>query len=146
LTYTSDLSGDQRKRLVSKQNLVSNNIKFVITNYDLLRSETKKVKVPKKQSVELTNALLAECGPLFQIEWQRVIYDEAHIVRNAEKNTRGNIACTLLPAKRRWALTGTAFNNSVLDLYGVCRVLHAAPYNQKLWWKKRTGGLADTEH
>lgn len=70
IAYTSDLSGDQRKQLVNKSNLSGKQVRFVIVNYDLMRSETSKVKLPKgKKDFALTPELADLCGPLFKIEW-----------------------------------------------------------------------------
>lgn len=63
-----------------------------------------------------------KAGPLFKVLWFRVVLDEAsgnirnHLTDNAK-------ACFRLHASRRWCLTGTPIENSVMDLFGVFKFL-----------------------
>lgn len=69
----------------SKSDLMKHDI--VITTYDKLRNDqTKK-------------------GPLFSINWRRIVLDEAHAIRNF--STARAKAAFQLEAKSRWMLTGT---------------------------------------
>ncbi|KAF4973910.1 hypothetical protein FZEAL_9136 [Fusarium zealandicum] len=54
-------------------------------------------------------------GPLFHINWYRVILDEAHQIKN--HSTRIAQACFQLKSKYRWALTGTPLSNSVQEIF-----------------------------
>ncbi|KAL2256470.1 hypothetical protein VTK26DRAFT_1611 [Humicola hyalothermophila] len=56
----------------------------------------------------------ANGGPLFKMDYRRVVLDEAHTIRNAK--TKVALAACKLEAQSRWALTGTPIVNSIQDL------------------------------
>ena len=60
-------------------------------------------------------------GDLHKITWDRVIFDEAHHMRN--RNTRNHKAGVAVPGTHKWLVTGTPIQNSVKDFYGLCAVL-----------------------
>ena len=56
--------------------------------------------------------------------WKRVIFDEAHHLRNSKsKKHTGSI---LIKAKIKWLLSGTPINNRVKDLESLCKILLGA--------------------
>ena len=57
---------------------------------------------------------------LHLIKWDRVIFDEAHHVRNKNLAHAGAIA---LNAKIRWLITGTPIQNNAIDFYNLCAVM-----------------------
>jgi len=61
---------------------------------------------------------------LHKVEWSRIIYDEAHHLRNLKTKAHQG-ACTL-KADIRWMVTGTPINNKLNDLYALCKVLGLA--------------------
>ncbi|XP_038689866.1 helicase-like transcription factor CHR28 isoform X1 [Tripterygium wilfordii] len=65
-------------------------------------------------------------GPLANVEWFRVVLDEAQIIKN--HRTRVARACWGLHAKRRWCLSGTPIQNDIDDLYSYFRFLRYDPY------------------
>jgi SWI/SNF-related matrix-associated actin-dependent regulator of chromatin subfamily A3 len=75
--------------------------------------------------------------PLFQTEWQRVVLDEAHTIKN--DTTKQAQACMALRAQRNWALTGTPLQNSVMDLYPLFRFVKE-PLLNKEHFEGVTGG------
>ncbi|KAJ3365502.1 hypothetical protein GGF31_008527 [Allomyces arbusculus] len=65
-------------------------------------------------------------GALFQVEFYRVILDEAHAIKTRE-NLRAT-ACRHLRAQYRWCLTGTPLANSVDELYSLLEFLRCTVY------------------
>ena len=59
----------------------------------------------------------AQC-PLIRVEWDRVILDEGHEIRN--KKSKSHIACNALQAPIRWIMTGTPVFNSIKDFVALC--------------------------
>lgn len=71
-------------------------------------------------------------SPLCNMNWRRIILDEAHTIKNAEaKQSR---AVTALNAKRRWAVTGTPVQNSSSDLFSLMAFLKFDPFSNKSYW------------
>nr|UMO79441.1 SNF2 family DNA dependent ATPase [Pandoravirus aubagnensis] len=70
---------------------------------------------------------------LHGIEWDRIVLDEAHVIRNWQTSKTHRAVCALR-ARRRWCLTGTAFNNSASDVIALCRFVGVAPYSDPQWW------------
>ncbi|KAM0462078.1 hypothetical protein ACHAO4_001271 [Trichoderma viride] len=60
-------------------------------------------------------------GPLFRINWYRIVLDEAHAIKNAESET-SKVCCELF-GKYRWALSGTPLANSSQEMYPYMRFL-----------------------
>ena len=59
--------------------------------------------------------------PLHEVSWSRVVFDEAHHLRN-RKTTRF-IGARMLRAGIRWLVSGTPVQNSKKDFYSLCCVL-----------------------
>jgi SNF2 family DNA or RNA helicase len=75
-----------------------------------------------------------DAGPLHQIKWERIILDEAHMIRNIKSKTA--LACYVLKAKYRWALTGTPVQNSETDIQALFKFLHYKPFDNLRKFKK----------
>lgn len=63
------------------------------------------------------------------MQWQRVVLDEGHFVKNAA--TKQSQACRDLPARARWVVSGTPIQNSMKDLYGLLAFLHLSPLTER---------------
>jgi len=62
-----------------------------------------------------------ELSPLHEVSWNRIIFDEAHHLRN--KKTALHMSSKLLRAKIRWLVSGTPVQNKKQDFYNLCSVL-----------------------
>ena len=58
--------------------------------------------------------------PFSKVEWNRIVFDEAHHLRN--KNSR-HAGAMLLRSKIRWLVSGTPVQNKKRDFYNLCSVL-----------------------
>jgi len=72
----------------------------IITTYNLIKLNTKNIEVI-----------------LHNINWDRIIFDEAHHLRN---NTNIFKGAKILQSKIRWLLTGTPIQNNKKDFYNLC--------------------------
>jgi len=74
-------------------------------------------------AIALTKTDLREgkLGVLHDIKWNRVLYDEAHHLRN--KNTIKFNGAKYLQARIRWLVSGTPVQNKKQDFYTLCSAL-----------------------
>jgi SWI/SNF-related matrix-associated actin-dependent regulator of chromatin subfamily A3 len=94
---------------------------IVVTTYDIVRATYNK------------NANTAS-GPLFAVQWRRVVLDEAHTIKNAAALTHKS--CLLLKTERRWALTGTPIVNKIEDFLALVAFLRIISTATKEYFKK----------
>ena len=64
---------------------------------------------------------LSWSSPLWQINWDRVIYDEAHHLRNEKSNKHKGAAKII--SDSQWFMTGTPIQNSEKDLRSLCKLM-----------------------
>ncbi|KAI8906813.1 SNF2 family N-terminal domain-containing protein [Gorgonomyces haynaldii] len=88
---------------------------IVITTYQTLASEYEKLN-----------------SPLYSINWERIILDEAHLIR--ERSTKAAVACYHLNGKNRWAVTGTPIVNKLDDFFSLIHFLKVDPWGQHSFW------------
>lgn len=62
---------------------------------------------------------------LHSVAWSRVIFDEAHHLRN--KNTSVFNGASMLNSSVRWMVTGTPVQNRMKDFYNLCTILKLEP-------------------
>ncbi|CAN6567511.1 unnamed protein product [Malus baccata var. baccata] len=89
---------------------------IVLTTYSILSTENSWTESPVKE-----------------IEWWRVILDEAHMIKNV--NAQQSQAVTSLKAKRRWTVTGTPIHNGSFDLFSLMAFLRFEPFSIKSYWQ-----------
>ncbi|KFB46798.1 AGAP011966-PA-like protein [Anopheles sinensis] len=73
-------------------------------------------------------------GGVFGVSWERIILDEAHVIRN-HKSVMSE-ACCALKGRCRWVLTGTPIQNKEMDVYALMKFLRCSPFNDLVHWKR----------
>jgi len=81
------------------------------------------------------NTLIRKDCLLKQIIWNRVIFDEAHHLRNS--NTERFRNCNILKARIKWLVTGTPVQNKQRDFKNLCSVagIKKKLYDDEDAWK-----------
>ena len=97
--------GDAKKTITEEHLRAA---RIVITSYGAITLNKKQIK-----SRELTM--------LHSVEWGRIIFDEAHHLRNS--GTTRYLGARLLRAKIRWLVSGTPVQNSKKDFYSLCALI-----------------------
>ncbi|KAI9511285.1 SNF2 family N-terminal domain-containing protein [Russula earlei] len=95
----------------------------VLTTYAILESCFRKQQTGFKRN----GTLIKEKSPLHAIEWERIVLDEAHNIKERATNTAK--AAFELKAKYRWCLSGTPLQNRVGELYSLIRFLRCDPFS-----------------
>ncbi|KAI0897379.1 SNF2 family N-terminal domain-containing protein, partial [Annulohypoxylon nitens] len=75
---------------------------------------------------------------LHQIEWFRVVLDEAHWIRNS--SSKQFRAAASLYTRRRWCLTGTPIQNKLEDLTSLAQFLQLPPVSTKSAFQRHVLG------
>ncbi|KAG1726392.1 P-loop containing nucleoside triphosphate hydrolase protein [Suillus lakei] len=96
-----------------------------------IESDSGDIRKPKKSR---------ELGLLFQVQWYRVILDEAQNIRN--RRTRISRSVTDLDTTYRWCLTGTPIINGLVDAYALFRFLRFRPWYD---WQEFNGHVSIIE-
>jgi len=73
-------------------------------------------------------------APLFEIDFFRIILDEAHVIR--ERLTLQSRAARALRGERRWALTGTPLVNKVDDAFSLLNFIKVPPFTSYTMWQR----------
>lgn len=75
--------------------------------------------------------------PLFELDWLRVVLDEAQNVKN--HRTKGSEAVCLIGqrAEARWCLSGTPIQNNVMELYALLKFLRTPPFDDLKLFKEK---------
>lgn len=81
---------------------------IVITTYGAVTMTKKQLKAD-------------ELSILHQIKWDRLVFDEAHHLRNSK--TIAYISAKKLLTRIRWLVSGTPIQNSKKDFYSLCRLI-----------------------
>lgn len=85
----------------------------VLTTYGMIAE-----RLPKETEIRKPRLM---ASPLWSVQWNRVIMDEAHHIRNMDTGSfRGAL---MLRANIRWLVTGTPIQNKASDFYALCKVL-----------------------
>lgn len=103
----------------------------VVTTYGILASEC---PTNLRDATCNESDSSAEGGPLFKIEWRRVVLDEAHTIKT--RTTKWARAAFRLKAERRWCMTGTVIHNHVNDVFSLLHFLRMKPWSSWAFWQR----------
>ncbi|KAL7298979.1 hypothetical protein TKK_0008077 [Trichogramma kaykai] len=104
----------------------------VITTYGIIAEEYEEhVEIGKRED-----------SRLFKINWDRVILDEAHYIRN--NKTKASSSVCELTTNHRWVLTGTPIQNSVDDFYALLKFLKCEPFDNWSVWRRWVSNRNET--
>jgi len=94
----------------------------VLTSYAVLESSFRR----QEQGFQRKGEKFTEKSAVHNIEWRRVVLDEAHNIKDRATNTaKGAFA---LKAVYRWCLSGTPLQNRVGELFSMVRFIGAEPF------------------
>ncbi|KDQ65098.1 hypothetical protein JAAARDRAFT_64882 [Jaapia argillacea MUCL 33604] len=94
----------------------------VLTTYAVLESCFRKQHSGFKRKGER----IKEKSPVHSMQWQRVVLDEAHNIKERSTNTAK--AAFELKSNYKWCLSGTPLQNRVGELYSLIRFLGVDPF------------------
>jgi SNF2 family DNA or RNA helicase len=94
----------------------------VITTYSVLSNET-----PREEKISTSGSVIPayKGGILFKAAFQRIILDEAQVIKN--HRSAASIACAEILTRTRFSLSGTPIQNSIDDIFSQFRFLRV-PY------------------
>lgn len=87
------------------------NARIIITSYNIISISKKNKNDINKKDICI----------IHKIKWNRVIFDEAHHLRN--KNTTRFLGAVNIRSVNRWLLTGTPIQNKKVDFIHLCYML-----------------------
>lgn len=121
LLYHGSYDKPQNPRTILKNDIV-------ITTFGTLTSEwTDDEALLKDIASGASKPRKHKSGPLMDIDWYRIVIDEAHTIRTPRAKCGRAVAH--LKATLRWSLTGTPICNTLMDIFPQLRFLKIRPYN-----------------
>jgi SWI/SNF-related matrix-associated actin-dependent regulator of chromatin subfamily A3 len=76
------------------------------------------------------------CTNLFELKWDRVIFDESHYLKNLNSKTYKQALC--LSAEKKWVVTATPVFNKLDELFAYMKLLDIEPYaSDPSQWQKQ---------
>lgn len=96
----------------------------VLTTYAVLESVFRK----QNYGFRRKNGLFKQPSVLHNIDFYRVILDEAHNIKDRQSNTAR--AVNNLKTQKRWCLSGTPLQNRIGEMYSLIRFLNINPFTK----------------
>ena len=113
------------KKKITFDDLTSRSACIVLTTYNTM--------IPSHSPTSKNKGISSD---LLRVNWDRVIFDEAHHLRNS-KTARFNW-CKQISAPIRWLISGTPIQNRRADFYSLCNMIG---FN-KTFFKSSSSGIA----
>lgn len=114
---------------------------IIVTSYsEVMKAYPSKDKIKDLDGLEAgewRRQFSAMLGKLFEIDWYRIILDEAHSIKNHHTHTFK--ACNQLVGKFRWALTATPVHNGLHEFYPYYQFIRAKPEMSSKEFRKKIG-------
>jgi len=111
------------KKLITEEELLKAPI--VLTTYNMILDNKNKNKNKSKSKNENENETNetneTKNNLLTKIKWNRLIFDEAHHLRN--KRTERYSSCEKIKAEIKWLISGTPIQNKRSDLYNLFKII-----------------------
>lgn len=98
-------------------------IDVILTTYSVLESVYRKQNYGFKRK----NGMVKEKSLLHNIDFYRVILDEAHNIKDRQSNTAR--AVNSLKSEKKWCVTGTPLQNRIGEMYSLIRFLDVEPFS-----------------
>lgn len=95
----------------------------MLTTYAVLESSYRK----EVDGFKRQGNIVKQKSAMHAFEWQRIILDEAHNIKERSTNTAK--AAFALKSKYKWCLSGTPLQNRVGELYSLVRFLGGDPFS-----------------
>ena len=106
---------------------------IVLSTYNVLAGEIHFAGTTPERSLRYEKQYRRKLSPLVQINWWRVLLDEAQMVESGVSNAAQVVL--QIPRYNAWAVSGTPLKKDAKDLLGLLTFLRLEPYyySTKLW-------------
>ncbi|KAF9362385.1 DNA helicase rad5 [Mortierella sp. NVP85] len=123
---------DQTLQLSNAPDVLITSYGTVLSEYSSLLGE-QDPKSPSNLNDIKTQDSWRKGSALFNVEFHRVVLDEAHQIKS--RMTKTSKACYALNSIRRWVVTGTPIQNKLEDLFSLVHFLRAEPWSNFTFWR-----------
>ncbi|OLN86926.1 DNA repair protein RAD16-like protein 2 [Colletotrichum chlorophyti] len=111
--------GNRAKKMTLKQ---LKEFDVIMMSYNGLEAMYRK----QEKGVSRKDGIHKETSPIHQIDFHRIILDEAHCIKT--RTTMTAKACFALKTDYRWCLTGTPLQNRIGEFFSLVRFLQVKPF------------------
>lgn len=108
-------------------NIYKHHGRFKLSSESFQRNENGKIDIILTTYGTAESDYRRKTGFLYELDYTRLILDEAHSIKDSRSNTSN--AISHLKSQYRWGLTGTPVQNRVGDLFSLVKFLKLDPYS-----------------